>query len=59
MEKRFLRVRSTEEMEKSDGVSSTQRVAGSDTAEGTEERVIRAMSIVTTLSFVRVVKDKT
>ena len=45
-------------MEESDGVSSTQRAAGSDTAEGTEERAIRAMPIVTTLSFVRAVKDK-
>jgi hypothetical protein len=48
----------TEEMEESDGVSSTQRVAGSDTPEGTEERAIRAMPIVTSLSFVRAVKDK-
>jgi hypothetical protein len=38
-----------EEMEESDG----ERVAGSDTAEGTEERAIRAMPIVTTLSYVR------
>ncbi len=45
---------SFEEMEESDG----ERVAGLDTVEGTEERVIRAMSIVTTLSYVRVVKDK-
>ena len=42
-------------MEESDG----ERAAGSDTAEGTEERAIRAMPIVTTLSFVRAVKDKT
>ena len=34
------------------------RATGSDTVEGTEERVIRAMPIVTTLSFVRAVKDK-
>ena len=40
-------------MEQSDG----ERAAGSDTAE-TEERAIRAMPIVTTLSFVRAVKDK-
>jgi hypothetical protein len=40
-------------MEESDG----ERAAGSDTAE-TEERAIRAMPIVTTLSYVRVVKDK-
>ncbi len=39
---------------KSDG----ERVAGSDTAEGTEERAIRAIPIVTTLSYVRAVKDK-
>ena len=45
-------------MEESDGDSSTQRATGSDTAEGMEERVIRAMPIVTTLSFVRAVKDK-
>ena len=45
-------------MEEGDGVSSTQRAAGSDTAEGTEERVIRALPIVTTLSFVHAVKDK-
>ena len=54
-------------MEESDGVSSTQTAAGSDTAEGTqnttvlvqmeeEERAIRAMPFVTTLSFVRAVK---
>ena len=47
------------EMEESDEDSSTQRVTGSDTAEGMEERVIRAMPIVTTLSFTRAVKDKT
>jgi hypothetical protein len=41
-------------MEESDGVSSTQTTAGSDTAE--EERDIRAMPFVTTLSFVRSVK---
>ena len=40
-------------MEEGDGVSSTQRTAGSDTTEVTEERTIRALSIVTTLSFVR------
>ena len=40
-------------MEQSDG----ERAAGSDTAE-TEERAIRAMPIVTTLSYVRAVKDK-
>ena len=40
------------EMEESDGDSSTQRATGSDTAEGMEERAIRAMPIVTTLSFV-------
>jgi hypothetical protein len=56
-------------MEESDGVSSTQTAAGSDTPEGTEnttvivqieeeKRVIRAMPFVTTLSFVRVVKGK-
>ena len=56
-------------MEESDGVSSTQTVAGSDTDEDTqnttvlvqmeeEERVIRVMSFVTTLSLVRTVKDK-
>ena len=44
-------------MEESDGVSSTQTAAGSDTAE--EERAIRVMSFVTTLSFVRAVKGKT
>ncbi len=42
-------------MEESDG----ERVVGSDTPEGTEEHAIRAMPIVTTLSYVRVVKDKT
>ena len=41
-------------MEGSDG----ERTAGSDTAEGTEERAIRVMSIVITLSYVRVVRDK-
>jgi hypothetical protein len=57
-------------MEESDGVSSTQMTAGSDTAEGTEKttvlvqmeeekRTIRAMPFVTTLSFVRAVKGKT
>jgi hypothetical protein len=50
---------SNREMEESDGDSSTQRATGSDTAEGMEERAIRAMPIVTTLSFVRAVKDKT
>ena len=56
-------------MEESDGVSSTQTAAGSDTAEGTEnttvlvqmeeeKRAIRAMPFVTTLSFVRAVKGK-
>ena len=45
-------------MEESDGDSSTQRVTGSDTVEDMEERAIRAIPIVTTLSFVRVVKDK-
>jgi hypothetical protein len=51
------------------GVCSTQTAAGSDTAEGTqnntvlvqmeeEERAIRAMPFVTTLSFVRAVKGK-
>jgi hypothetical protein len=40
-------------MEESDG----KRAAGSDTVE-TEERAIRAMPIVTTLSYVRAVKDK-
>ena len=58
-----------EEMEESDGVSSTQTAAGSDTAEGTEKttvlvqmeeekRAIRDMPFVTTLSFVRAVKGK-
>jgi hypothetical protein len=46
-------------MEESDGDSSTQRVTGTDTAEGMEERAIRVMPIVTTLSFVRAVQDKT
>ncbi len=57
-------------MEESDGVSSTQTVTGSDTVEGTqnttvlvqveeEERAIRVMPFVTTLSFVRAVKGKT
>ncbi len=41
-------------MEESDG----EWVTGSDTVEVTEERAIRSMPIVTTLSFVRVVKDK-
>jgi hypothetical protein len=45
-------------MEESDGVSSTQRVTGTDTEEDAEERAIRALPIVTTLSFVRAVKDK-
>ena len=56
-------------MEESDGVSSTQTAAGSDTAEGTEnttvlvqmeeeKRAIRAIPFVTTLSFVRAVKGK-
>ncbi len=40
-----------EEIEESDG----ERAAGTDTA---EERVIRAMPIVTALSYVRAVKDK-
>ena len=44
-------------MEESDGVSSTQTTVGSDTAE--EERAIRVMPFVTTLSFVRAVKGKT
>jgi len=58
-----------EDMEESDGVSSTQTTAGSDTAEVTqnttvlvqmeeEERAIRGMPFVTTLSFVRTVKGK-
>ena len=38
--------------------SSTKRTAESDTEEGTEERPIRTLPIVTTLSFVRAVKDK-
>jgi hypothetical protein len=57
-------------MEKSDGVCSTQTAVGSDTAEDTqnntvlvpmeeEERDIRVMPFVTTLSFVCPVKDKT
>jgi hypothetical protein len=41
-------------MEDSDG----EREEGTDTVEGTEERVIRAVPIVTTLSFVRAVLDK-
>ena len=41
------------------GNSSLQRTTGSDTEEVTEERVIRELSIVTTFSFVRTVKDKT
>ena len=56
-------------MEESDGVCSTQTAAGSDTAEGTEkttvlvqmeeeERAIRVMPFVTTLSPVRTVKGK-
>jgi hypothetical protein len=45
-------------MEESDGDSSTQRTTGSDTAEGMEEHTIRAIPIVTTLSFVRAVRDK-
>ena len=48
-------------MEESDTVSSTQRTTGSDTPEGTEEPAavsIRALPIMTTLSFVRAVKDK-
>jgi hypothetical protein len=49
---------SRREIEKSDGDSSTQRATGLDTDEGMEERVIRVMPIVTTLSFVRIVKDK-
>jgi hypothetical protein len=59
-----------EDMEESDGVSSTQTAAGSDSAEGTqnttvlvqmeeEERTIRAMPFVTTMSFTRAVKGKT
>ena len=59
-----------EEMEESDGVSSTQTVAGSDTVKGTqnttvlvqmeeEERVIRAMPFVMTSSFVCAFKGKT
>ncbi len=65
-----LRNVAIEEMEESDGVSSTQTVGGSDTAEGTqnttvlvqieeEERAIREMPFVTTLSFVCAFKDKT
>ena len=53
----------------SDVVSSTQRTAGSDTTEDTEnttmlvqmeekKRAIRALPFVTKLSFVRAVKDK-
>jgi hypothetical protein len=56
-------------MEESDGVSSTQTSPGSDTPEDTEnttvlvqmeeeKRDIRTMPFVTTLSFVRAVKDK-
>jgi len=56
-------------MEESDGDCSKQTATGSDTAEGTqkntvlvqmeeEERAIRAMPFVTTLSFVRAVKGK-
>ena len=41
-------------MEESDG----ERAATSDTVEGTEERDIRVIPIMTTLSFVRTVKDK-
>ncbi len=58
-----------EDTEESDGVCSTQTATGSDTAEGTqdntvlvqmeeEERAIRTMPFVTTLSFVRAVKGK-
>ncbi len=54
----FSKKLSNREMEESDGDSSTQRTTGSDTAEGMEERAIWAMPIVTTLSFVRAVKDK-
>jgi hypothetical protein len=65
----FLPCFETEIWEESDGVSSTQTAAGSDTAEGTqnttvlvqmeeEERAIRAMPFVTTLSPVRAVKGK-
>ena len=46
-------------MEESDGDSSTQRVTRLDTSEDMEERAIRVIPIVTVLSFVRVVKDKT
>ncbi len=56
-------------VEESDGVSSTQTTVGSDTDEDTqnttvlvqmeeEERDIRVMPLVTTLSFVRAVKGK-
>jgi hypothetical protein len=44
-----------EEMEESDG----ERVVGSDTVEGTDQRAIRVMPIVTTLSYVGAFKDKT
>jgi hypothetical protein len=65
----FLKSDQREDMEATDGVSSTQTAAGSDTAEGNqyttvlvqmeeEERAIRAMPFVTTLSFVSAVKDK-
>jgi hypothetical protein len=58
-----------EDMEDSQGVSSTQTVTGSDIVEDTqnttvlaqmeeEERAIRAMPFVTTLSFVCAVKGK-
>jgi hypothetical protein len=42
-------------MEESDG----ERAVGSDKVEDTEERTIRAIPMVTTLSFVRAVKDTT
>jgi hypothetical protein len=56
-------------MEENDPVCSTKNAAGSDSAEGTqnntvfvqveeEERAIRAMPFVMTLSFVRAVKGK-
>jgi hypothetical protein len=41
-------------MSESDGEKTT----GSETVESTEERVIRVIPIVTTLSFVRTVKNK-
>jgi hypothetical protein len=41
-------------MTESDGEKTT----GSETVEGTEERVIRVIPIVTTLTFVRTVKNK-